>query len=683
MRRHLLEIGLAAALVACVLFAFGDLIWGGPYQFVNFDDHEYVVDNPHVHGGLRPEGVSWALTTYHHFNWHPLTWLSLQLDHQLYGLSPRGYHATNVLLHAANAVLLFLFLRRTTGAPWPSAAVAGLFALHPLHAESVAWVTERKDVLSTFFWFLTLIAYARYAERPGVGRYLAALACFALGLASKPMLVTVPCLLLLLDQWPLRRWPGGVPLRRLLLEKVPFFALSAVSSALTMRAASSLIGVANRDVSFPLRLSNAVVSYATYLRQTLWPDDLAALYLHPAGGIPTAHVVAAGLILGCATYLAVRHGRSRPYLLVGWLWYLGTLVPVIGLLQVAEQARADRFTYVPLVGVFVAAVWGLCEAFGSHKFGRAALGAAAVAVLLACALATRAQLAHWRDSEALWDRAVAVGGDDPRLHHWAATMHVKSGAYGLAIRHAERLRELAPDDPRGHRVLALALLRSGRDDDAVRAMSREAELLPESAEVRAALARVLWKQGKIPAAYERLAEVARLAPDSAEGRHYRGIDAQRQGKFAEAVRLLDQAVVLAPDNPRYRADLALLLGHLGERDASAALYRSALAIDPQWPEACALLAWILATHPDAARRDGREAVRWARMGCALTNDHPALLERLAAAHAEDGDFPSALDAARRGRRAALDADDRPQVRRFDAAIMGYEKGLPFRDEGLR
>jgi len=367
MRRYRIEIAVCLGLAALTLGAMGHAYANG---FVNYDDNDYVVHNPEVKAGLSPAGAAWAFTTTHAANWHPLTWLSLQLDASLFGGgSAWGFHLSNVLLHAATVVLLFLALRRLTGAVWRSAAVAALFAVHPAHVESVAWVAERKDVLSGLFWMLTLLAYAWYAERPGWGRYLLVLAAFALGLMAKPMLVTLPCVLLLLDYWPLQRVPAACGLAQtlsrkrlaLLLEKLPLFALTGAACAMTVYAQQKG-GAVNTLEQLPLgdRLLNTVAAYAGYLGEMVWPTGLAPFYPHPRERLLLAQAGRAGLVLALITGL-VLWARRRRYLTVGWLWFLGTLVPVIGLVQVGGQAMADRYTYLPYIGLFIALVWGAAD----------------------------------------------------------------------------------------------------------------------------------------------------------------------------------------------------------------------------------------------------------------------------------------------------------------------------------
>ncbi|MFL5339967.1 MAG: glycosyltransferase family 39 protein [Gemmataceae bacterium] len=400
---------LGLLLVASTLAVFGRCLAN---EFVNYDDPQYVTDNPHVKEGLTLDGVRWAVTSTDYLNWHPLTWLSLQLDTELFGLEPWGFHLTAILLHAADALLLFLILRQTTGALWPSGFVAALFALHPLHVESVAWVAERKDVLSTLFGLLAIAAYLRYVEQPGWRRYLLVLLAAALSLTAKPMWVTLPGVLLLLDYWPLGRLQKSST-RTVLLEKVPLLALAATAGVLTVFAQHRGGAVESLEL-FPWdqRVGNAVVSYIRYLGMTVWPEGLAPFYPHPRGNLPVWPDIGAAVLLVTITTVVLALRRRCPYLVVGWFWYLGTLVPMIGLVQVGEQARADRYTYLPLIGIFIIVAFGLSDLLRSRRFPRALLFAAAIAVILACATLTWKQIGYWHDSRALWAHAVAVTADN-------------------------------------------------------------------------------------------------------------------------------------------------------------------------------------------------------------------------------------------------------------------------------
>ena len=530
----------------------------GGHAFLNLDDPYYVSENPVVQRGLTWEGIAWAFGGFHLANWHPLTWLSHMADVQVLGVSAGRHLAVNVVLHLLNTLLLFLLLRGATGRTWRSAAVAALFAVHPLHVESVAWVSERKDVLSTLFWLLATAAYLRYARRPGLLRYLPVAALLALGLLAKPMLVTLPFTLLLLDWWPLGRLgaeaeqPGFAPASpsRLVLEKVPLLLLAAASSVVTYLAQASGGAVFQGLVVAPgQRLANAVVSYAGYLAKAVWPARLAALYPHPAiagGGVPAWQVAAAALLLAAVSLLAFTLRRSRPYLLWGWCWYLGTLVPVIGLVQVGAQAMADRYTYVPLIGILVAAVWGVADLLEERRavsWAAAVLGGAAV---LACAWASSRQVAHWRDSISLHRHAVEVTD-----RNWLAL-----------------------------RALGDAYTGAGRYPEAIAAHRQAIEILPGLAEAWHGLGVAYGQLGRHREAIGYFAEALRLNPAYAAAWNNLGSAHRNLGEYPEAVQCYRRALALRPDDPRAWANLgsvSLLVGDAAQAAESLARLRS---LDP-------------------------------------------------------------------------------------------------------
>jgi hypothetical protein len=468
---------LSGGLLALTLTAFLPALF---CRFVTLDDIEYVRHNPNVLGGLSRAGAEWAFTTYACRNWHPLTWLSLQLDATLFGPGPLGFHLTNVLFHAANVLLLFLVLRAMTGQEMRSAVVAALWAAHPLRVESVAWVSERKDVLSVFFGLLAMAAYVRSARRGRLGWYLAALLAFLASLLAKPMLVTLPCLLLVLDFWPLCRgvWTAAgqaagavappfrpVPFPRLIAEKLPLLALVLLLLPLTLSA--QFVALSDLD-SLPLgaRVGNALLSYVRYLGLLFWPAGLTIEYPHPGRGLPALPVLLATAVVACLTFLALRCRRTRPYLLVGWLWYLGTLVPVIGLVQVGQQGLADRYTYFPTVGILLALVWGagdlLAESPRAAKFAAVAL----TAVLLALTVTTGRQIRHWHDGLALYRHAVEVNPSNPEMHAGLGQALLLHNALPEAAVALEEAVRLDGDNPRWRRLLAFCYRRLGREEDA-------------------------------------------------------------------------------------------------------------------------------------------------------------------------------------------------------------------------
>jgi tetratricopeptide (TPR) repeat protein len=639
------------AVLVCALL--GALTWL-PFRqvldadFVNYDDPQYVTDNPHVRAGLSAESARWAFTTTEACNWHPLTWLSLQLDYELFGLRPWGYHLTNVLLHIANTLLLFLVFRRMTGAVWRSAVVAGLFGLHPLHVESVAWVAERKDVLSTFFGLLALAAYLGYVRRPGVLRYLPVLLALALSLMAKPMLVTLPAVLLLLDYWPLGRLrPRGeaAPVSRALVlgEKVPLLALAAASCVMTVYAQAQGGAVeALEKLPLGLRCANAVVSYVRYLGMALWPGGLAGFYPHPRQALPAAQVAAAAALLAGLTALALAAARRRPYLAVGWLWYLGTLVPVIGLVQVGPQALADRYTYVPLIGLFLALVWGGADLLEGLRCPRGLSAGVAAALLGACLLGTWRQAGLWHDSGTLWRHALAVNPDNYLAHDALGAYLWKRGERTEALAHCAEAVRLNPDFADARFNLSVALAARGQADEAVEQVRQAVRLKPRHAPAQHNLGVALWARGALDEAAEHLAAAVAVDPTYASAWHYLGVVRAQQGRLDDAVACQRCAVELRPGEPRYHCGLAFALAEQGQREEAEAHYREALRLDPTWPQAFSRAAWALATRPEAPARNGAAALLLARQACAAPGGpRPEALDALAAALAEAGHFEEA------------------------------------------
>ena len=454
------------------------------FEFLNYDDPLYVTANPHVQHGLSVEGVRWAFTTFTAANWHPLTWISLMLDASIGGPGPRVFHLTNLILHLANVLLLFFLLDRMTGRPRASAVTAALFAIHPLHVESVAWIAERKDVLSTLFLLLTLLAYAGYVERPGLQRRLAVVLLFALGLLAKPMLVTLPVLLLLLDAWPLRR---RGPWSHLVIEKAPLLAMSIATGVMTIVAQQQAETVGTL-AGYPLgvRVANAIVATATYLWKAVWPTGLAVFYPHPGAALAAWTVAASALVLAALTSWTICVRRSRPYLLFGWAWYLVTLAPVVGIVQVGWQARADRYTYIPLIGVFLGVVWAISEGFADRP---ALLSSMATAVLVALGIGAFVQAGYWRDSETLFRRALAVTDDNAVAHSNLGTALLRRNLLNEAQEHFAEAVRINPHFAEAHSNLGVTLGRQGRIDEAILEFRRALELQPDYPDARRNLER--------------------------------------------------------------------------------------------------------------------------------------------------------------------------------------------------
>lgn len=604
-------------LAALVFLVFGQTV---RHQFVNLDDEDYVYQNPEVTGGLTGHGITWAFTHIYASNWHPLTWLSHMLDCQLYGLNPGWHHLTSVLLHAATAILLFLALQRMTAAPWPSAFVAAVFAVHPLRVESVAWISERKDVLSGLFFMLTLAAYVRYARNPfSLGRYLTVALCFGLGLLAKPMLVTLPFVLLLLDYWPLRRMPqtsnGPVPaaLRLLLVEKLPLLLLSVASCLVTVRAQREAIATISQ-VPIALRIGNAIVSCGVYLVQMLLPLRLAPVYPLFADQLPLWKVGLASLFLVAITATAVVWRRKRPYFLVGWLWYAGMLVPVIGLLRVGNQAHADRYTYLPQIGIYLLVAWSAWDTLSPRRWGLPALRATSLIVIGACALCAMVQTSYWRDSITLWSHTLSCtsrnyaaynnlggalfeqGQTAPAIDDYQKALDIQPdflearynlaaalnslGRYTEAVSEYRKAMDIAPNNAEAHNNLATALLQQGDLASAIAQYQEAVRIKPDYAEARYNLANAFVSAGHLEDAIGQYREAVRIKPDYAEAQGNLGNALLQVGSLQEAMAHAQTAAQLAPDNPTMHINFANALARIGRNDDAITQYNAALRLAP-------------------------------------------------------------------------------------------------------
>jgi len=568
---------LALGLALLTLIVFLPALDNG---FVDFDDNLYVYENPQVRAGLSWEGVLWASRAEVAGHWHPLTMLSHMLDVELYGLDPRGHHLTGVLLHVVNVVLLFAFLNAATGSAWKSAAVAALFAVHPLRVESVVWIAERKDVLSACFWLLAMLAYLHYARRPGPGRYAAVAAAMALGLTAKAMLVTLPAALLLLDVWPLgrlrlgRSGPPGKALGGLVLEKVPLLLLSLGASAVTFTTQAVTMQPLS-TIPLVRRLSLAAVSYALYLGDTVLPRGLAVLYPLPAA-VPPGRALAAALLLAAVTALALARARRSPYLIVGWLWFLGVLVPVTGIAQAGPQASADRYTYLPSIGLAIALVGGAAELLAHRpRLRRAAAAAVAIAVL-ALAAATRVQIATWRDSETLFAHAAAVTDHNYVAHLNLASLYGERGERERAAAHLRAALAAAPGSPEVLGGAADALIAWGRPTEALPYVRRALAAFPGDPQLHRTAAMAFDALGDEEAAIDHLRRAVALDPGDADAQHGLGALLLRRGEGDGALAAFRAALALDPARRELYPVVIRLLAERG-RDDEAAVYRAAEA----------------------------------------------------------------------------------------------------------
>jgi tetratricopeptide (TPR) repeat protein len=608
----------------CICIALVVLTWAVfgqtfRYDFVNYDDPHYVYQNARITNGINLANMAWAFTHVHSENWHPLTTITHMLDCQLHGLKAGWHHFTNVLLHCVAVVLLFVALERMTGALWRSAFVSAVFAVHPLHVESVAWIAERKDVLSAFFFMLTLLAYLRYTRAPSIGRYLTVTLVLALGLMSKPMLVTLPFILLLLDYWPLGRFEAhrsntARQVLQLVVEKIPLIALSVVSSIVTFLAQRGAIGW-TEQLPVPTRISNALVAYVVYIRQIFWPAGLAVFYPHPESRLPVWEISLALIVLVGITTAAFVSRKKAPYFVSGWLWYLGMLVPVIGLVQVGWQGHADRYTYLPQIGLYIAVIWAVTDLTRSWRFQRIALGAAALIVIGALSWRGWLQTSYWRDSETLFTHALAVtSNNDVALNN-----------------------------------LGIIFLDKGQLDDAISKLQAAVDLRPENAPAHDNLAKALLKKGQMDEAMVHYRKFLELEPTNVEARNTLGTALIQQGKVREAI---DQ-------------------------------WQEALAIQPENGNATSNLAWVLATCTDDSIRDGAHAAQLGEKALRISDGKIAMIYKvLAAAYAESGRFSDAIETAQRGAELATTQGNSPLAAELESNIALYQSGRPLRDPSI-
>jgi tetratricopeptide (TPR) repeat protein len=534
--------------------------------------------------------------------WHPLTSLTHLLDYQLFGLNPTWHHLTSLLFHIASTLLLFDILKRMTTAVWPSLFVAAAFAMHPLNVESVAWVSERKNVLSTFFWMLTIVAYIRYTDRSSLGRFLLVVLVFALATMTKPIVVTLPFVLLLLDYWPLGRLQlkrlsdeqdleqteseqvdgRWLPLWRLLVEKIPLFVLVTALSAvtfITQQRGGTMSGWHNVPLKY--RLANALVSYVVYISKMVWPSRLAVFYSHPINKLPIWQVVASTLVLLAVSVAVLWFARSRKYLTVGWLWYLGILVPVIGLVQVGSQAMADRYTYLPFIGLFIMIAWGLYELLANWRYRRIALGASALAVLLALAICTRLQLRHWRNNSTLFERAINVTDDNFVMNNNYANVLENMGQAEKAIEHFYKALRIRPNSPEIYNNLGNALRKLDRFEEAVMCYRRALKLKAYFPEARYNLAAELTRQGKTDEAIAEYRQALQLRPDNVETLSGLGFALAKKGRFDEAIGYYQKALELEPDHIIARGRLGLALAGVKKFDEAIEQFQIVLEAAPE------------------------------------------------------------------------------------------------------
>jgi tetratricopeptide (TPR) repeat protein len=606
------------------------------HGFVDYDDHQYVLDNSHATGGLTLENIWWAFGSGYAYNWHPITWLSHMLDCQLFGLKPWGHHLTSILLHAANTVLIFSLLRGLTGALWRSFFVAALFGCHPVHVESVAWVAERKDVLSTFFGLLALIFYVRYVQKrsrvesressagssslaldtrhPALD-YCLVLLFFSLGLMSKPMLVTWPFVMLLLDYWPLRRIADcrlpNSELKHLLLEKIPFFALAAAGSVITYLAQKHGGSVTTVE-GLPLgaRVGNALISYCRYLDKIFWPTDLSVFYPHP-GYWPMEMVMLAGGLIALISGFVFLQRRRCPFLLVGWLWFIGTLVPVIGLVQVGEQAMADRYAYIPSLGILIIVIWGACELARHWHHQVIGLATAGLIAMVLCLALTRQQLGYWQDSETLFRHALNVTKNNYLAHSNLGLVLFNKGRIDDAITQCQEAIRLNPKDADAHNNLGIALRKNGRIDEAISQCQEAVRLIPNNADFHNNLGAAWEAKGHLDEAISCYREALRLHRDYALVHSNLGVALRKNGQIDEAISEYQEAIRLKPGDSKTHYNLGIAFLIKDQISEAINQFQEAVRLDAGDADAHYMLgvALVKGGQIDEAIKQYQEAIR--------------------------------------------------------------------------
>ena len=683
-------------LVVIILAAY----WQLPtHDFINFDDSGYITKNTHVKAGVTRENIAWAFNFINFAYWHPLTWLSHMLGFQLFGMNPSMHHLMNLFFHIANSVLLFFVLNRMTGSLLKSAFVAAVFAIHPLNVESVAWASERKNVLSTFFWMLTMLFYIRYVEKSSIFNYLTTIFFFTSGLLAKPMLVTLPFVLVLLDYWPLNRFKlsqvNGMenkfrqgtdcrsrlrPIFRLVLEKVPFLFLSAVSIYLSSVSVQRFGLVESAaGVSMKLRVSNALISYVIYIKKMLWPYHLAVFYPYPKA-IPLWEIAGASLLLIGVTFLAFRWVTEKPYIAIGWLWYIGTLVPVIGLVQAGLwPSMADRFVYVPLIGLFIIIAWGVPDFISRWRFKKWLFVPIAIAVILNFTLSTHLQNTYWESSIALFKHTLDVTIDNEVAHQKLGEALVAQGRTDEAVKHYYEALRINPNLVAAHINMGVALRLEGKLDQAMEHFSKVLHLNPNSANAYYEIGHTFEKMNKFDAAVRYFNEALRINPNAARVHHNLGTVLARQKKESEAIFHFYEALRIDPNYADAHYNLGIIFSN--QRNIKQAIdhYKRALCINPNMSLALYNLSWILATCEDEEYRNGEEAIKLATELCKITSYQiPQALEALAAAYAGTKEFNAAVLTAQKGLQLAEIQGPKEVALRLKKRLELYKKEQPYR-----
>jgi tetratricopeptide (TPR) repeat protein len=675
-------------------------------QFISIDDGIFAARNPYVQAGLTRESIAYAFTAIAPYpNWMPLTWLSVMLDSQIFGHSSTTYHVMNLFYHVLTVLLLFMVLKKMTGTVWRSAFVAAVFAVHPLRVESVAWISERKDVLSGFFWMLTMLAYIRYTQRPGIRRYLPLALAFSLGLMVKPMLVTLPCVLLLLDYWPLGRLQGKdqsdtqqlqsdtsaapgyrkTSPGRLVAEKIPLFMLVAASCivAYVVQQLGGAVGSLDR-YTLSVRLNNALVSYIAYIGKMIWPTRLTPFYLHPGRYLPAWKPIIALLILltvsGGLIYMVRRRHDLAP-LAVGWVWYLATLVPVIGLVQIGPQSMADRYTYLPSIGISIAVAWGAARLADGRRRRNIVLGISTALLLILLTLCTRTQVTYWENNLALFGHATKVTRDNCIVHDCYGNALLEDGRPDEAAFHFQKALRINPRYTETYDGLARVFVEQGEFDEAIAVCKKRLRIGQPEADIYHRLGQAYYRKGDYGSAVQSFKESLRLKPDSVPIHRNLIRALVRMGNPDVVITHLTEAIRLNPNIATTHFNLASALKSKGRTEKAITHFREALRIKPNWEKPMNSLAWILATHSDPKFRNPAEAIRIAERACELTNQKDAgFLDTLAAAYAAAGRFADAVATAEKAVQLTASDDNKQRHQAILKRLQLYKNHQPYRRE---
>jgi tetratricopeptide (TPR) repeat protein len=675
---------ISVLLVVSTLIAYEPIRHNG---FIGYDDPKYITQNPNVSSGITQQSVIWGFTKLYSANWHPLTWVSHMLDCQLFGLNPFWHHLVSLLFHIANALLLFWILTNITGAIWPSAFVAAVFALHPLQVESVAWAAERKTVLGGLFWMLTMLAYVRYARQPNFKRYMLVMLAFAMGLMSKPMVVTLPFILLLLDYWPLNRFGnsklvrrsfggGGFSTLNLLLEKIPLFVLSAMSCIMTLIAQHSGGAITTLEkIPFEHRIANMFVSYISYIGKMIAPSRLAVLYPLPLANFPVAKAVVCALLLFLITAIGIYIGRRKRYAAVGWLWYVGTLVPMIGLVQVGMQAMANRHMYISILGLLTIVAWAVNDLVANRPRWKVVAVVLSAVALSSIVTLTRMQVKHWQDSLTLFEYTLNVTGDNaPAENNYGCALS-EAGRLDEAASHLSNAVRLLPTFAEARDNLYKVLLRQGKFDEAVVCLNELIRRKQVSAEAYYNLAIVLSMQKKYDEAIKWFAETLGLDPNYPDAHRKMGAALLATGRTNEAIAYLNEALRRSPDQPEACANLGIAYAQVKKYEPAIQNLTKAVKLKYNRPDVLNALAWLLAAGKAPSAEDVNRAVEYAKLACELTKyKEPEFLDTLAAAYAAAGRFEEAVKTAKQAVETAKAEGKEEQVGEIQNRMELYKNG---------